>query len=159
MNAAMRIAALLVLAAISPASAQQTITPCSYDECALRIRAATFTRPQMLVRGQHETELVRLGLFQPAVSSFMTRSDSAVVYASVYDRLYDTGGVINIFGTALTVGSPIIFDGWLRTLLFMAVGLGLSTYGGYLTNQADEALSHAIWWHNRELTREELLPP
>jgi hypothetical protein len=154
MTLALRTATLLLFALASRAGAQQTIAPCSYDECALRIKGATFTRPQLLVQGQRETELVRLGLFQPAVSSFMTRSDSAVVYASVYDRLYDTGGVINIVGTALTVGSPIIFEGWLRKLLFMALGLGLSTYGGYLTNQADEALSHAIWWHNRELIRD-----
>ena len=158
MIAALRNAALLVLAVATPAAAQQTIAPCSYDDCALRVKGATFTRPQLLVQGQHETELVRLGLFQPAVSSFMTRSDSAVVYASVYDRLYDTGGVINLFGTALTVGSPIIFEGWLRKLLFMGLGIGLSTYGGYLTNQADEALSHAIWWHNRELTRDDFSP-
>jgi hypothetical protein len=158
MTAALRTAALLVLVAAAPASAQQSVTPCSYDECALRIRAATFTRPPMLVQGQHETELVRLGLFQPAVSSFMTRSDSAVVYASVYDRLYDTGGVINIVGTVLTAGAPILFEGWLRKLLSVAAGFALSTWGDYLTNQADEALAHAIWWHNRELTRDDLFP-
>jgi len=158
MTAALRNGALLLLVLALPASAQTPTGPCSYDACALRVKAATFTRPQLLVQGQNDTELVRLGLFQPAVSSFMTRSDSAVVYASVYDRLYDTGGVIGIAGTILTVGSPIIFEGWLRKLIFMGVGIGLSTWGGYLTNQADEALSHAIWWHNRELAREEFFP-
>jgi hypothetical protein len=158
MTAALRTAALLLLVVATQTSAQRTIAPCSYDECALRVKAATFTRPPLLVQGQGETELVRLGLFQPAVSSFMTRSDSAVVYASVYDRLYDTGGVINIVGTVLTVGAPFIFEGWLRKLLFLGVGIGLSTWGDYLTNQADEALAHAIWWHNRELIREDSSP-
>lgn len=149
-------ATLLLFVTAAAADGQQRAEPCTYEECALRVKEATFTTPQMLVRGQHDVELVKLGLFKPAISSFMVRSDSAVAHGRVYDRLYDTGGVLNIAGGILTVASPIIFHGTLRKLAWTAAGIGLSLYGGVLTNRANDALSRAIWWHNRELMG---LPP
>lgn len=149
-----RIALLLTCAGASHLHGQRALPPCSYDECALRIKPATFTKPEALVSGQRDSVLVQLGLFKPAVTSFMVRSDSAVVYSRIYDRLYDTAGVITIVGTALTIGAPIIFEGTLRKIGWTAIGIGVSIYGGVLTNRANNALSQAIWWHNRELIRD-----
>jgi hypothetical protein len=151
MMTALRITLLLGLLTASHGYAQQTVQPCSYDECALRVKAATLTAPEILVRGAQDAEVIRLGLFKPAVSSFMVRSDSAIVYAGVYDRLYDTGGVLNIIGTALTIAAPVLLDGFLRKALWTGAGIGLSVYGGVLTNRANDALARAIWFHNREL--------
>jgi hypothetical protein len=147
------IAVLLLLVAAPRLAAQGNVASCSYDLCALRIKAATFTQPQALVRGQSDSVLVSLGLFKPAVTSFMLRSDSAVVQSRIYDRLYDTAGVITIVGTVISIAAPIIFEGTLRKIGWTAAGIGVTIYGGVLTNQANEALSRAIWWHNRELIR------
>ena len=152
MTAALRVMLLLSLLLAVPASAQRSTAPCPYDECALRIKSATFTAPPALVRGLQDEQLARLGLFQAPITQYMLRSDSAAVYARKYDDTYDTGGVLTIVGTVLSIASPIIFRGTVRKILWTTAGIGISVYGGIITNRANDHLARAIWWHNRELT-------
>ncbi|MEX1183725.1 MAG: hypothetical protein WEF86_10865 [Gemmatimonadota bacterium] len=149
--AAMTAAALLVQPGTADARAQATQTRCGYDECALRISPGSFTTPPALLRGRDGARVTQLGLFQEAVTPHFARSDSARAYALEYDRLYDRGGVLSSAGTVIAVLAPIILDGTMRRIVFTAVGVGVSVYGGVVTKRADDALSTAVWWHNRDL--------
>lgn len=131
--------------------AQVGAAACTWDECALRISPGTFTTPPALLRGRDDVRVIQLGLFQDAVTPHFARSDSARAYALVYDRLFDTGGVLSGAGTVIAVLAPIVLDGTMRQIAFTAVGIGLSVYGGVITGRANDALSTAVWWHNREL--------
>lgn len=149
------LAAIGILASgFAPADAAAQVSPvapCAYDDCALRIRAPTLTTPAALVRGRSEEELVQLGFRQPFVASFFVRSDSAYAHARRYDVLYDRGGFMNIAGTVMAIASPIIFPNTSQKIGFTLAGIGLSFWGGLVTNSANDALAQAIWWHNREL--------
>lgn len=149
------LAALLLLAA--PAAAQQPPAPfperCTYDACALRIQAPTLTSARKLVRGAESTEVVQLGLLQPAIAPFVQLSDSAVVHASSYDELSDRGAIISLAGTAITIIAPIVMRGTMQKIAFTGVGIGVSVIGGAISNRAEEALSRAMWHYNRELPR------
>jgi hypothetical protein len=137
---------------VTPAAAQQQAAPsCPWDECALRVKAPTLSTPAMLVRGRGDVEVVRLGMLEPAVAPFMAASDSAVVHATVYDVLFDRGSMISIAGTVVAIAGPILFRSTIQKIAWTGVGVGVSFYGGHVTNVANEALSRAIWWHNREL--------
>lgn len=151
--AALASAGILASALVPADAAAQTspVTPCTYDDCALRIRSPTLTTAAALVRGRTEEELVPLGFRQPFVSSFFERSDSAYAHASRYDVLYDRGGFMNIAGTVLAIAAPIIFPNTSQKIGFTLAGVGLSFWGGLVTNSANDALARAIWWHNREL--------
>lgn len=133
-----------------PAFAQ---APCTYDTCALRIQPPTLTTPLMLVRGAEGEEVIRLGLLEPEVAPFVALSDSAVAYARIYDVQYDRGYIINMAGTVIAIGAPILLQGTMQKLAFTGAGVGLSFYGGVLMNRANDALNRALWWYNRELAR------
>jgi hypothetical protein len=144
----------LLPAALAPAAAaQDTPAPCTYDTCALRIQAPTLTTPLLLVRGSEDVEVVRLGLLEPAIAPFVAISDSAAAHARVYDVLYDRGSILNITGTVLAIAAPVFMRGAMQKIAFTGVGIGLTVYGGVLTNRANDALARAIWWYNRELPR------
>lgn len=143
----------LVTLCAPPADAQQVPADCTYDTCALRIKSPTMSTPRLLVRGQDDEEVVRLGLMEPAVAPFVQLSDSAAAYARTYDVLYDRGSIITIVGTALAIGAPIVLGGTMQKIGFTVAGVAISIYGGLVTNQANEALSSAVWWYNRELPR------
>jgi hypothetical protein len=144
-----------VILSLCPATraAVHAQTPCTYDSCALRIQAPTLTTPLMLVRGHDSVEVVRLGLLEPAIAPFVTLSDSAVAHARVYDVLYDRGTVLNIAGTVVAIGAPLLLRGAMQKIAFTGAGIGLTVYGGVLVNQANDALNRAVWWYNRELPR------
>jgi hypothetical protein len=124
---------------------------CTYDECALRVQAPALGTPKMIVRGTENVPVVPLGLLEPAIAPFLQLSDSAVVQAEVYDVLYDRGSFITIGGTVLAIAAPVIFRGAMQKIGFTAAGIGLTVYGGVLTNRAEDNLSRALWWYNREL--------
>jgi hypothetical protein len=126
---------------------------CTYDTCALRVQPPTLTAPQMLVRGVAGTEVVRLGLLEPEVAPFVTLSDSAVAHARVYDVLYDRGSIISLTGTVISIAAPILLRGTMQKIAFTGAGVGLTVYGGALTNRANDTLARSIWWYNRELPR------
>jgi hypothetical protein len=124
---------------------------CTFDACAMRIQAPTLRTPRMLVRGIDDVPVVSLGLLEPAIAPFLQLSDSAVVQADIYDLLSDRGSFITIGGTVLSIAGPILFRGTMQKIGFTAVGIGLTVYGGVLTNRAGDNLSRALWWYNREL--------
>jgi hypothetical protein len=144
--------ALLGLALATPARSQAPV-PCTWDTCALRIQAPSFTTPMRLVRGTASEEVVQLGLMQPAVAPWVTLSDSAVHYARIYDVQFDRGSFISLAGTIIAIGAPIIMEGTMQKIAFTGVGIGFSVVGGVITNRANEALSRAIFHYNRELAR------
>jgi hypothetical protein len=149
----MRIIALLLLpfGLLFPRPAAAQERPCTWDTCSLRIQAPTLTTPTRLVRGIDNEEVVKLGLLEPAVAPWVALSDSAVAYARVYDVQFDRGSLISLAGTIIAIGAPIIMDGTMQKIAFTGVGIGFSVVGGIITNRANEALSKAVWWYNREL--------
>jgi hypothetical protein len=148
---ALLLAALITTVAVGAAGAQQVPDNCTYDTCALRVRAPTFSTPRAIVRGLDNTEVAQLGLMQPAIAPFVQLSDSALVHARVYDVLNDRGSIITIVGTVLSIGAPIVFRETGQKIGFAVAGIAITVYGGVVTNQAQEALSRALWWYNREL--------
>jgi hypothetical protein len=131
----------------------QAPQPCTWDTCALRVQPPSLTTPLMLVRGAQGEEVIRLGLLEPAVAPWVALSDSAVAHARVYDLLYDRGSILNIAGTVIAIGAPILLRGTMQKIAFTGAGIGMTIYGGALVNQANDALNRAIWWYNRELPR------
>jgi hypothetical protein len=157
-RAALRTASAVPMVAMlllygAPLQAQAAPRRCTYDACALRVQPPTLTTPQMLVRGTAGTEVVRLGLLEPEVAPFVALSDSAVAHARVYDVLYDRGSIISITGTVVSIAAPFLLRGTMQKIAFTGAGVGLSVYGGVLTNRANDALARSIWWYNRELPR------
>ena len=154
----MKYAALVALAMLlsvvmaADARAQTDASQCRYDECALRISPGSFTQSPALLRGRDGQRVAQLGLFQEPVTPHFAQSDSARAYALEYDRLFDRGGVLSGAGTIVAVLAPIVLHGTLRQVAFTAVGVGLSAYGSVVTKRADEALSTAVWWYNRDMT-------
>jgi hypothetical protein len=146
-------AAVMVLlpAVASAQDAPATPAACTYDTCALRVQAPSFTSPLQIVRGLEGAEVVTLGLLQPEVAPFLALSDSAVAHARVYDVQFDRGTLISYAGTAIAIVAPILLEGTMQKIAFTGVGIGLSVYGGMLINQANDALNRALWWYNREL--------
>jgi hypothetical protein len=146
---------LAAAATIWPGHSQAQHVPqvCSWDQCALRVKAPTLTTPAVLVRGIDDIEVARLGLLEPAIAPFVQLSDSAVARAEVYDVLYDRGSIISITGTVVAITAPILFRGTMQKIVWTGVGVGVSFYGGLVVNRANEALSEAVWWYNRELHR------
>lgn len=146
---------LLLLALLlwpRPASAQaQAPQACTWDSCALRIQAPSMTTPMRLVRGAQDEVVIQLGLMQPPVAPWVALSDSAVAYARIYDVQFDRGSLISLAGTVIAIGAPIIMEGTMQKIAFTGVGIGFSVIGGAITNRANEALSKAIWFYNREL--------
>lgn len=149
---------VLLLALSAPrVDAQQAPEPfpqnCTYDTCALRIKAPTLTTGMKVVRGSESIEVVQLGLLQPAIAPFVQASDSAAFFAAIYDHQYDRGAMISLVGTAISIVAPIAMRGTMQKVAFTGVGIGLTVVGGVITNRADEALSRAMWHYNRELPR------
>lgn len=135
------------------AAAQGAPAVCTYDTCALRVQPPSLTTPLMLVRGATGEEVLRLGLLEPAVAPFVALSDSAVAHARVYDLKYDRGSILNIAGTVIAIGAPVLLRGTMQKIAFTGAGIGLTIYGNTLVNEANDALNRAVWWYNRELAR------
>jgi hypothetical protein len=154
---AVALTAVVMSAVLAPAAAQarrDARAACTYDECALRVRAAGFTQPPMLVRGLAGEEVMPLTSFGEPVAQLFQRSDSAYTHALRYDRITPTAGVLGIAGPALLILGPFLSN-WrerpLASFTLLAGGLGMTLYGTHLANTASDALNRAIWWHNREL--------
>ncbi|HSJ26180.1 MAG TPA: hypothetical protein VK929_15990 [Longimicrobiales bacterium] len=146
------VATLLATLAVAPRPASGQAT-CTYDTCALRIQPPTLTTPLMLVRGVEGEEVIKLGLLEPEVAPFVALSDTAAALARIYDVQYDRGYILNMAGTVIAIGAPILLQGTMQKLAFTGAGVGLSFYGGVLMNRANDALNRALWWYNRELPR------
>lgn len=143
----------LALSLAGPLGAQTTGS-CSYAECALRVRAPGFTTPAAIVRGQNDSVMVVLPGFSGRLAPMFPRPDSAYYHALRYDTYRRRAFIANIAGpAAFVIGSFLTnwSDRPVSSALLMGGALGITVYGGYVTNVANDELSRTIWWYNREL--------
>jgi hypothetical protein len=143
----------LALLLTAPAAAQTT-EPCSYAECALRVRAPGFTTPAAIVRGQNDSVMVVLPGFSGRLAPLFPSPENAYFHALQYDTYRRRAFIANIAGpAAFVIGS--FLTNWrdrpVSSALMMGSALGITVYGGYVTNVANDELSRTIWWYNREL--------
>lgn len=139
---------------ITGSLAAQTPEPCSYAECALRVRAAGFTTPAAIVRGYSDSVVVVLPGFTGRLAPYFPRPDSAYYHALRYDTNNRRAFIANIAGpAAFVIGS--FLTNWserpVSSALMMGSAIGITVYGGYVTNLASDELSRTVWWYNREL--------
>jgi hypothetical protein len=137
----------------APVGAQNT-EPCSYAECALRVQAAGFTTPAAIVRGQNDSVVIALPGFTSRLAPHFPRPDSAYFHALRYDTYRRRAFIANIAGPAAFVIGSFLTD-WsdrpVSSALLIGTALGLTVYGGYVSNIANDELSRTVWWYNREL--------
>lgn len=137
----------------APAAAQ-TPGQCTYADCALRVRAAGFTTPAAIVRGQHDSLFIVLPGFNARLAPHFPSPDSAYFHALRYDTYSRRAFIANIAGPAAFVIGNFLTN-WrqrpVSSALMMGTALGITLYGGYVTNIANDELSRTIWWYNREL--------
>ncbi|MGH7464893.1 MAG: hypothetical protein ACREK1_06935, partial [Longimicrobiales bacterium] len=89
----------LALCLAGPLDAQTT-EPCSYAECALRVRAPGFTTPAAIVRGQNDSVVVVLPGFSGRLAPLFPQPDSAYFHALRYDTYRRRAFIANIAGPA-----------------------------------------------------------
>lgn len=155
-------AAFLVAALIAPSGAllAQTSLPahgCAYDQCALRLER------NRILRGASGERVGKLGIF--SATNLVTLvsnvpSDSALAHARIFDANYGRGSRL-LFVGAVTAGVALVVDrtrreqgltGGTSTIYAIAFsGIVVEFLGGRKVLRARDALSRAIWWHNREL--------
>ena len=157
-------AALLVAAFVAPsntllAQASPPSPSCAYDQCALRLEG------NRILRGASGEMVGKLGLFSAtSLSGLVSRiaSDSALAHARIFDANYGRGSILFVAG-ALTGGvalgvaharSEQRLTGGTSTVFAIALsGLVVELVGARKLVKARNALSRAMWWHNRELAR------
>ena len=142
----------LLITGASAMAAQESV----YDENALRVESRQGNL--RIVRGVEGIVVARAGILHgPKVADLVIRSDSALAEAKVFERDYDPGQWVLGLGIATlgaAIGTSRIHDinpaiqGSLTAASFI-----LLAYGGSKLDSAYRALSRAIWWYNRDLTR------
>ncbi|MFL5595362.1 MAG: hypothetical protein ACJ785_12235 [Gemmatimonadaceae bacterium] len=127
----------------------------TYDKDALRVESVL--GGIRILRGVSDSIVLTVGIVRPAkVSQILSASPNAVVQARLFESNYRWGvwtaalgvavwgGVfaINHIGTNQPMPVPITI-----------MSLVLVTYGAMRADTAKRALSKAIWWYNRDLSR------
>jgi hypothetical protein len=139
---------------LAGSAAAQTPEACSYAECALRVRAAGFTTPAAIVRGQNDSVMIVLPGFNARLAPHFPRPDSAYFHALRYDTYSRRAFIANIAGPAMFVIGSFLTN-WserpVSSALLMGTALGVTVYGGHVANVAADELSRTVWWYNREL--------
>jgi hypothetical protein len=129
----------------------------AYMHCALRFEH------DRLKQGALGTELAHAKPFKPVALSRYVKGDSALVYASRYERLSRRGDVITLLGGVAILNSMVLArqhcgdvfcshsDLKLRSRLFLGAG-GAITFVG-ITNvvRSVKARNRALWWSNSSL--------
>ncbi len=130
----------------------------SYDESALRLDARHGTI--RVVRGTSGTVVGKIGVFrQTDLTSVVSPSPNAVTEARTFQREYRPGtlllsaGIVTM-GAAFGASRIADINTWIPTGLTIA-SVALITYGGTKLESAYRALSKAIWWYNRDLSRQQ----
>ncbi len=157
-------AALLAAASLATSGEllAQTSPPssgCAYDQCALRLEG------NRILRGAAGERVGKLGVFSAtSLSSLVARvpSDSARAQARIFDINYGRGSTLAFIG-ALTAGGALAVEharreqeltgGHSAVFAIALSGVVIEFVGVRKIVKAHEALSRAIWWHNRELSR------
>ena len=143
----------LAFLAAGSATAQQN-PPCSYTDCALRLRAAGLTTPAAIVRGQNDSVVITLPGFNARLAEHFTAPDSVYFHALRFDTYNRRAFILNIAGPlAFVIGS--FFTDWrdrpVSSALMLGGAVGITIYGTQMSNAASDELSRVIWWYNREL--------
>lgn len=126
---------------------------CVYDACALRLWDSD------ILEGRSGERVAGFGFFRPPdLTDQFASSDSATWYLDVVEESYTRGRVVWFAGQlASAVGALLYFSPdkhtqrWgfaLQTLGFSAGWLGQRRVG-----RAEEAMSRAVWWYNRDVAR------
>jgi len=143
-------AALLCLMGTTVMSAQDS----AYDQNALR--AESIRGELRILRGAQGAIVARSGIFHaPRLASLVTRSDTAVAEARVFERDYQPGQYIAGLGIAVmgvAIGISRIHD--INTFIpsgLTVASVALIVYGAGRLESAYRALSKAIWLYNRDL--------
>jgi hypothetical protein len=157
-------AALLVAVTLAPsdklsAQASPLASGCAYDQCALRLEG------NRILRGAAGERVGKLGVFSATSLSGLVAgvpSDSALAYARIFDANYGRGSTFAFIG-ALTAGGALAVEharreqrltGGTSAVFAIALsGVVIEFVGVRKIVKARDALSRAIWWHNRELPR------
>jgi hypothetical protein len=145
-------AAQLFLAGAVPMTAQDS----NYDNEALRVE--TRGGGLKIVRGIQGTVVARGGMFHgPRLANLVTRSDSALAEARVFERDYQPGQyalglAIMTFGAAVGVWRTPAINQSIATGLVVASVVSIA-YAALKIGSAGQALSKAIWWYNRDLKK------
>ena len=128
----------------------------SYDHYALRVES--HRGDLQIVRGIEGTVVARAGVFRgPRVADLVGQSGKALEEARIFEREYQPGQYLAALGIGVmgaAVGASRIAD--LNTLIptgLTGVSIMLIAYGGARLHRANQALSRAIWWYNRDLKR------
>jgi hypothetical protein len=128
----------------------------SYDQNALRVES--YRGHLQIVRGVQGAVVARAGVFRgPKVVDLVSQSQRALEEARVFEREYRPGQFIAAVGIAtmgVALGASRIpdFNVLIPTGLTTA-SIVLIAYGGTKLHRANQALSRAIWWYNRDLKR------
>jgi hypothetical protein len=149
--------ALLVAAlAYTPeAFSQPPSSGCEYDACSLRLEGTK------LVRGRDAT-VGNVGLLSSVSLAPLipASADSAIAYARVFDRNYGRGAKAVAIGGILSGVAVGLVTMRQEDLTGVKVGIPLlgaavlvDLWGAPKLKRAQVALSRAIWWNNRELSR------
>lgn len=151
-----RLTIVLCAALLSLGATAMGAQDSSYDQNALRVES--HRGDLQIVRGIRGTVVARAGVFRgPRVVDLVSQSEKALEEARVFEREYRPGQYIAAVGIAMmgvALGASRIPD------FSVAIPTGLTTasfvliaYGGAKLHRANQALSRAIWWYNRDLRR------
>lgn len=147
----------------SALSAPASDSVCTYDRCALWLDAPG------LLQGSEGRLLARRGWFRPLPLQRFVTGDSAVHYATRYEREARRGNKLSLIGgLALVAGAVIAFandcgfgdhdcdisdEAAVATLMLTVGGIGIDFVAQRSLDRAGRARSRALWWHNRQFAR------
>jgi len=128
----------------------------TYDQNALRVQSVR--GDLQIVRGAQGIVVAHSGIFHgPDLTHVVTRSDSALAEARIFERDYQPGQYIAGLGIAMmgaAIGASRIPD--INTLIpggLTVASFALIVYGAGRLESAYRALSKSIWLYNRDLKR------
>ena len=150
----------ILIQGASMVEAQVSDPAAAYDTRALRLES----RPGswLLLRGREGEVVGSINAFRGAVDlpAVLGSSPEAVREARVFAETYRRGGVllglgIGIFGVGGGIAriDQLGSAASVSATIAATAGVFLAAYGARYLYQASSALSKAVWWYNRDLTR------
>ena len=142
----------IALSVVSPSVGAQGDTVCTYDQCALMLRAGFWgTR---LLQGVREEPIARIWFLAPRVSVFTMRTDTASVLYESFRRKYNGGAWLQVAGLGLLLGASLLADeSEAAAIGLVGSGVVLTVAGVLRAASGRHDLSRALWWYNRGLLR------
>lgn len=127
----------------------------SYDARALRIESHWGTRH--IVRGAEGPIVGKVGVFRSAdVEKIVAGSPRATTEARIFRSNHRSGAIASALG-GLTFAVGLVAStnssSNAATPILMIGGIGAVVWGAKKLDTAYSALSRAVWWHNRDLSR------